>query len=190
MPHIVLVLFVAAIVALQTGCASTAPRYDANYSAVQDLKSAGIAAVAVNDFAADPKSAKVIESLTIRGGKYSSPAGTFARYVSNALRLELDSARAGNAQPAIIIDGVLLRNELNAAGFSTGFAILELALTVKSGGALVYEGKKSARHEWPSNFVGAIAIPRAIENYPIAVRKVLAEFYSDPAFVRAISAAR
>jgi hypothetical protein len=189
MRHVALLIVVVGIAALQAGCASTAPRYDASYSAVQDLKRAEVSRVTVNDFVADPRSAKAIESLTIRGGKYSSPAGTFAKYVSDALRQELESARTADSRSTIVIDGVLLQNELNAAGFSTGYAVLELALTVKSGGRPVYEGKKSARHEWPSNFVGAIAIPRAIENYPVVVRKVLAEFYADPVFIQSIAIA-
>ena len=45
---------------------------------------------------------------------------------------------------------------------------------------------KTARHEWDSAFLGSIAIPRAQQNYPIVVQKLLASLYVDLEFLQAL----
>jgi len=42
------------------------------------------------------------------------------------------------------------------------------------------------RSEWDSSFAAAIAVPRATQQYPLIVQKLLRELYSDPAFISAI----
>ena len=49
-----------------------------------------------------------------------------------------------------------------------------------------YDQVKSIHDVWDSSFMGAIAIPRAQERYPIMVQKLLAELYTDPAFMGAL----
>jgi hypothetical protein len=173
-------------VVLLSACATTAPRYEANHAAISDLKTSTLAGVTVRDFTANPDRKVKVETLTLRGGSFKSPYGTFAKYVTAALREELERGGATAAGPGPVIDGVLVRNEINAAGFSTGYADIELALNVRRDGQLVYQASKTAHHEWQSSFVGAVAIPRAMQNYHVVIRKVLAEFYSDQAFVLAI----
>jgi hypothetical protein len=49
-----------------------------------------------------------------------------------------------------------------------------------------YYKVKSIHDEWDSSFVGAIAIPRATERYPVMVQKLLAALYADAAFTQAL----
>jgi hypothetical protein len=172
--------------AVLAGCAATAPRYPTNYPAVTELRAAGLAPVRVNAFTAAPGADRRIESLTIRGGKLSSPYGTYVAYLSEALKDDLDHAGLLDEQSGVALDGVLIRNSIDGSGFTTGFAEIEARLTVSRAGAPVYEATKAVRHEWPSNMVGAVAIPRAISNYGAAVRKLLADFYADPGFTAAL----
>jgi hypothetical protein len=174
------------LAALLAACATTAPRYATNYPAVTELKAAGLAPVRVSAFTTAPDPKGLIESLTIRGGKMSSPYGSYAAYLSEALKQDLDHAGLLDATSPVQIEGILIRNTIDASGFSVGNAEIEARLTVSRNGSVAYAETKSVRHEWPSNFVGAVAIPRAIENYSVVVRKLLAEFYADSVFKGAL----
>jgi len=57
---------------------------------------------------------------------------------------------------------------------------------ITRGGQTRYDQVKSIHDEWDSSFVGAIAIPRAQERYPIMVQKLLSELFTDPAFLQAV----
>lgn len=180
LPHLAAILLVAV---LATGCTISGPRYTTNYAAVETLKGANLAPVKVG---AVKSTDKKIESLTIRGSSYKSPYGSFTEYFRAALRDELDHASLLDDKSGTEIEGTLVRNELNGAGVSTGFAEIEAKLAVRREGSVVYERTKVAREEWPSSFIGGIAIPRAAQNYPLAIKKVLNEFYSDPEFIAAL----
>ena len=180
LPHLAAILLVAV---LATGCTIAGPRYTTNYAAVETLKGANLAPVKVG---AIKPSDKKVESLSIRGSTYKSPYGSFAEYMRAALLDELDHANLLDDKSGTEIEGTLVRNELNGAGVSTGFAEIEARLAVRREGNVLYERTKVGREEWPSSFVGGIAIPRAAQNYPLAIKKVLNEFYSDPEFIAAL----
>jgi len=84
------------------------------------------------------------------------------------------------------LSGVLFKNEFDASGLSLGYGIMEAQLTVKKDGAVRYDKKKSVRHEWESSFAGMVAIPKARLNYTVVVQKLLASFYNDPEFQKAL----
>jgi len=169
-----------------TGCALTAPTYSTNYGAVATLKAENLEPVNVGQVTKESGSKRNVDNLTIRASTYNSPNGSFTSYFREALKDELDHANLIDPKAAIQIDGVLIRNNLDASGFSIGFAEIEARLVVHRDSNILYEGTKSIRHEWPSSFVGGVAIPRAATNYPLAVRKLLGEFYADPAFIAAL----
>jgi hypothetical protein len=178
----------AAIAIAASGCASQAPRYNTNYGSVTVLKSAGLESVKVGEIAKLPAKAKAddVDRLTIRGGTYNSPYGSFTAFLREALKDELDHADLLNDKSSFQIDGVLLRNVLDGSGFSIGFAEIEAQFVVKRSGSSIYDKTHTARVEWPSSFVGAVAIPRAMQNYQLVVRDLLAKLYADPAFVAAL----
>ena len=180
--HLAAILLVAV---LATGCTISGPRYTTNYAAVETLKSANLAPVKVGAIG-KPANDKKVESVSIRGSTYKSPYGSFTEYFRAALRDELDHANLLDDKSGTEIEGTLLRNELNGAGVSTGYAEIEAKLAVRREGSVVYERTKVGREEWPSSFIGGVAIPRAAQNYPLAIKKVLNEFYADPEFIAAL----
>src|SRR5262249_38677208 len=110
------------------------------------------------------------ERLTIRGSTYSSPYGSFEAYLSSALEEDLSQAGLLSDQSDTLINTTLVRNELDGSGFSQGYAEIEARFEVKRAGNVVYDRSKVARQEWPSSVLGPVAIPRAAQNYPIAVQ--------------------
>jgi hypothetical protein len=174
------------IAAIISGCSITAPRYSANYAGATDLKSANLVPMRVADIARDNGSKKEIESLTIRASSLHSPYGSFESYLNSALREDLSQSGLLAEQSDTIVSTSLIRNEIDASGFSTGHAEIEARFEVRRAGKVVYDHTKVARHEWPSSFVGGVAIPRAAQNYPLAVSKLLGTLYADPQFIAAL----
>jgi hypothetical protein len=176
------VLFLAAT----TACASVAPKYTPLPDNVNRLRDAEAAPVKVAEFTADPQVGDAVNQLSIRGGSYSSPyEGSYVNYLREALRQDLEEARLLNPAAAVEVCGVLVRNELET-GTAKGTASMTARFTVKSGGQIRFDKTKSATYEWESSFVGAVAIPRAQQNYPIVVQRLLSSLYTDADFIRAL----
>ena len=67
-----------------------------------------------------------------------------------------------------------------------GVGTISARFVVKRDGAVRYDQVKTVRSEWDSSFAAAIAVPRATQQYPLVVQKLLGSLYSDPAFISAI----
>lgn len=171
------------VAALATGCTINAPRYSANLAGVTSLKAQNLAPVKVAGAESSVGAKKKTENLTIRGSAYKSPYGSFENYLSAALREDLTQAGLLAEQSDLQIGATLIRNELDGSGVSLGYAEIEARFEVKRSGAVVYDKAKVARQEWPSSFIGGIAIPRAAQNYPLTVSKLLGTLYEDPDFL-------
>ena len=52
-------------------------------------------------------------------------------------------------------------------------------------GVVVYDKTHNVVHEWESSFIGALAIPAAMQGYAAAVQKLTGQLFADPAFVQA-----
>jgi len=174
------------VAALASGCSINAPRYSANYAGVTDLKTANLVPVKIAEVAKASGPRKKTESLTIRGSTYHSPYGSFEAYLNSALREDLSQAGLVVEQSDTVVSSTLVRNVLDGSGFSTGYAEIEARFEVRRGGSVLYDRTKTVRHEWPSSFIGGIAIPRAAQNYPLAVNKLLGTLYADPQFIAAL----
>lgn len=179
-------LFAGILLTAMTACSTIAPKYTPAPEHVNALRDAGMEPLKLGDFTTDAKGGKDVNQLSIRGGAYVSPfEGSFVRYLREALRQELDDARLLDEHAAVELSGVLIRNELNAAGVSTANAVIEARFVVKRGGEVRYDKVKSATYEWESSFMGNVAIPRAQQNYPTVVQKLLKGLYVDPEFIAA-----
>ncbi|HPR05472.1 MAG TPA: hypothetical protein PK620_11885 [Denitromonas sp.] len=176
---------VVMLTATLSACSMVAPKYNTNFDNVDKLRSAKLEPVTVGAFATGEKGDDV-NRLTIRGSSYKSPNGSYTAYLQEAVRQELDDARLLDPKSQVELSGVLVRNELDGSGISTGFAEIEARFVVKRDGKIRFDKVKTARHEWDSAFLGSIAIPRAQQNYPIVVQKLLASLYVDLEFLQAL----
>ncbi|MCC7702614.1 hypothetical protein IGS59_10210 [Janthinobacterium sp. GW460P] len=163
-----------------SACSTVAPPYAPAMDNVQTLKNTGDAKARVGAFTADkPADA----SLSMRGTSLDSPyAKSYAAYIAEALKQELSLANKLAPDADIEISGILLKNDFDASGFSTGTAKIDVRFIVKKAGQVRYDQVKTASHEWPSSFVGAIALPRAMQEYTVVVQKLLADLYQDKQF--------
>jgi hypothetical protein len=166
------------------GCSTPAPPYSVSIPNVQTLKNSNAASVAVGEFSAQPPANN--ESIGVRANSMNSPKGTFAKYLQDALIQELTDAKLFDPKSEIQVSAVLTKNDISAAGFITNSAEIGARFTVKRAGKVTFDKVKVATTQWDSNFIGAIAIPRAIQNYPNVVTALLKQLYEDKEFLEAI----
>jgi hypothetical protein len=171
--------------ALASGCSLMAPRYTASLDNVQKLKDGGIAPTKVGTFRSDSGKDNP-PSISLRGSSLASPYNaSYADYLAEALKQELSMAGKLAPDAQIEVSGVLQKNDISVP-IGTGYGDITARFIVTRAGAVRYDQVKSIHDEWESSFVGAVAIPRAQEQYPILVQKLLAAVYADPAFVQAL----
>lgn len=173
-------------VALCGACTMVAPNYSASIPNIQKLKDAQDFKAAAGPFTAvgaDAHDARI----SIRANSMVSPYGkSYAAYVREALRQELEFAGKLAPDATLEISGTLTKNDLDASGFSKGYGGIEARFIVKRAGVVRYDAIKSASNEWVSSFVGAVAIPNAQAAYPELVQKLLSTLYADPQFIAAL----
>ena len=171
--------------ARSSGCSLVAPRYTASLDNVQKLKDGGVSPVKVGAFHSDPGKDNPA-AISLRGSSLASPYNnSYAEYLAEALKQELSMAGKLAPDAQIEVTGALQKNDISIP-ISTGTGDITARFIVTRGGAVRYDQVKSIHDQWDSSFVGAVAIPRAQEQYPLMVQKLLAALYADPAFLDAL----
>ena len=173
-------------VALTSGCSMVAPRYTPSLENVQKLKDSGAQVTNVGAFESTTTKENP-KAISIRGSSLNSPYdGSYGNYLADALKQELSLANKLAPDAEIQVTGALQKNDINAGSFSTASGDIAARFVVTRGGAVRYDQVKSIHDEWESSFVGAVAIPRAQQRYPVMVQKLLAALYADPTFLQAL----
>lgn len=170
-------------VLLSAGCAIKAPQYNAALDNVEQLKKAP-SAVKLGSFTAQ---SGVAGSIGLRGSPMESPVGTdYAAYLGDALQKELKLAGKLDPNSKLEVSGQLLKNDIAAGGILTNSGEVEARFVVKNDGVQRYDQVKRAELSWDSSLLGAIAIPRAQQQYPVIVQKLLSMLWGDTNFLDAL----
>jgi hypothetical protein len=171
---------------LASGCSLVAPRYTASLENVQKLKDAGGQSLKVGDFISTPGHDNP-QSISIRGSSLTSPYdGSYAKYLAEAIRQELSLAGKLSSDAKLEVSGDLQKNDISIPPVGNGHGDIAARFVLKRNDQVRYDQVKTVHFEWDSSFVGAVAIPRAQNNYPTLVQKLLAELYADPEFQAAL----
>lgn len=169
-----------------TGCTMMAPQYAPLLENVQTLRNGGMYSAQVAEFDSQPGQQNE-NPLSIRGNTIVSPyGGNYAGYLAEALRQELALAKKWSQSADTTVTGMVLRNTVDGSGMNTGTADIAVRFVVKRSNQVRYEQVKSVHHEFPSAFAAAVAVPRAMQEYQVAVQKLLGTLYADPAFFAAV----
>lgn len=173
-------------VALLPGCVSMpAPAYQPGIGNTERLIHMPMAPLAIGTFDAAPG---IDKPLNVRGSHLAGGAdGTFAGYIRDALATELRTAGRLDATAGTRVGGTLLMNDLHAST-AEGGARIRMRFTVERDGLRTYDRELAVQHAWESSFIGAIAIPAAMDNYAGAVQKLIGQLLDDPDFRRAVEA--
>lgn len=172
-----------------TGCAqikmgAPAPSIDN----IQMAKASGMAPASLGEFAPAPgKPARFDAGLDVRSNTLSSPIdGSFAKYLKETLATELMAAGLLDAASTLVIQGQLTQSEL-AVPTSQASGTLGARFVVVRAGRTVYDKELKVAATWESSFVGAVAIPAAVNEYTSLYRKLVGQLLGDPDFRRAVS---
>lgn len=167
-----------------SGCSLKSGLYSPDFNTVNELKDSNIKPINVEYCTYANQS---IDNIGLRGSSMVSPyGGTFADYIQKSLEEQLKSASLYDKKSDFSLSAVLLKNELDANGFSTGTADISAKFIVNKNKVTQYEKIHSIHHEWDSSFLGNIAIPEALRNYPIAVQKLINSLMLDKEFIKAV----
>lgn len=179
-------LCVAVITAfVLSGCAIQAGRYQPSLDNVEVIKKA-VPPVALGAFTVQP-GATGAQSIGLRGTSMNSAVGAdYAAYLADALRQELTLAGKLDAGSKIEISGLLVKNDIAAGGISTNSGEVEARFIVKNGGQQRFDKVKRVEASWESSFIGAVAIPKAQQQYPLMVQKLVAALLADADFQAAL----
>lgn len=186
MPKSLVAVFLLVFAFTGAGCSMVAPKYTPSVSGVQELKQSGDIKAEVAPFDSKEQRGNA-NPISLRGSQMHSPYNdSYAAYLTEAVRQDLILAGELSPQSDLVITGTLLKNDLSAGSASTGEGDIEARFIVRKGNDVRYNQVKQAHTKWESSFVGAVAIPKAQQQYPVLVQKLLGQLYSDPAFMKAL----
>lgn len=166
-----------------SGCSMVAPNYSPTVKSVQAVKNSGASALAVSKATASKAS---LNKVSLRGNTLKSPYGDYSSYVEQALKKELSDAGLLDEKSNVSIGTVLTKNNIDTS-MSKGTGDISAIFSVTKAGKKVFEKEISAHEEWDSSFVGAIAIPNAMNAYPTLVNHLVANLFNDKEFLKAIA---
>ncbi len=172
------------LASMLSGCSMMAPNYQPDLELVNEMKDFDLAKMKTGGFSGDEAQ---VTKISLRGSALNSPYNAkYSDYLKVAVAEQLKQANVWDENSTIVISGELLKNSLNGNGISTGEADIGALFVVTKDEQEVYRKEHLIHHEWPSSFVGAIAIPNAVNAYPVAMQKLMRAFLLDPDLIAAL----
>ena len=132
----------------------------------------------------DPRRDKELDGL--RGSSVTAPGGSFSRQLRDELVAELKAAGLYDEKSPAEISAQLADNRVDAA-ISVGTARLAAQFQVNRDGRKLFDKEVAAEASWESSFVGAVAIPTAINQYGALYKKLIGNLIGDPEFRKALA---
>lgn len=171
------------------GCASvTMPPPTATASTVEKLRAARLAPATTDRFGlAAGVSPEMDHSLSgLRGSSIQGANGSFSQQLKEVIITELKAAGLYDEKSDIQIGGELTDSQVDAA-IGTGTARLAARFTVDRAGKRVFDKPLAVDASWESSFVGAIAIPEAMNQYSALYKLLAAKLFEDADFRAALA---
>jgi hypothetical protein len=179
------IILILGLVLMTTSCATgdlgaPAPTLET----LQLARRAGVPSMQVGAFSATPGMPG--RTVVIRAGTMSAPKGTtFADYLRDSLASELAAAGKLDSKSEIVINGLLSESEVDSA-MPTANAKLGAHFSVTRGQLVIYQKNLSVHSQWPSAFLGAEAIPDAMNHYTALYDQLIQTLLADPEFLAAV----
>lgn len=159
-----------------------------SFEIIEKAKASRTAPVALGLFKVDPKvNADIDKGLNVRTNTIASPfENSFAQYLKQTLQTDLQASGLYDAAAPITLNGYLTESVLDVPT-DTGRANLGARFVLVRTGVTIFEKELKANANWPSSFLGPIAIPAAINHYTSLFHKLVGQLLDDPDFQRANS---
>ena len=111
-----------------------------------------------------------------------------AKYLGNALENDLRMGGKLDPKADLVLEGLLTASDLDT-GMDTGKGNLGAKFSLKRDGKSIFEKDLSVQAQWDSSFVGAVAIPEAINQYTALYDKLATALFTDSDFKAAVKVA-
>lgn len=178
-----LILFVGLIV---TGCASVKmPEPTASMGNLEKLRAANMVPAKAGNFKSSTPSLDS-DLSGLRGSSLHAASGSFSQQLKSEIIVELKSAGLYDEASKVTIEGLLTDSKVDAA-IGTGTARLAARFTVDRDEKRVFDKELSVESSWESSFVGAVAIPEAINHYSALYKALVGKLFEDSEFLAAVS---
>lgn len=170
------------------GCATQLGAPVATTDNILKAKASGMTPVQVGDFSLAPGKEEGMDTgISIRAASVSAPTeGSFSQYLKATLITELKAAGLLDPSSHSVIRGYLTQSEVNS-GITEGSGSLGARFIVTRDGRTVFDKELVVSSKWESSFVGAVAIPVAINEYTALYRKLVAALLDDSQFRAALN---
>ena len=167
-----------------SACSVNAPKYQPSAENINVLQDTTQNKISLGKFG---EAKAELNDLSLRGGSLISPYNnSYSAYLTQALEEELRLAGIWDKSSNIQVSGLLIDNQMDISGFSVGTASMKAKFVVTRNTKVVFSKTISAKHEWESSFIGAVAIPAGQNNYPVLVQKLFSKLFKDSSFQQAI----
>jgi len=155
---------------------------------VEKLRAANLAPAKAGTFklAAGKDAALDTRLPGLRGLQVEPGKGTWSQYLKDTLVVELTAAGLHDTASTIVIEGELTDSKVDAA-ISTGTGRVAARFTVASNARVVYDKELAVEAAWESSFMGAVAVPLAINQYGALYKNLVAKLVDDHDFRRVLA---
>lgn len=169
---------------LAAGCATvTVPPPAPNVELTEKLRAMPLAKMRVGSFVlASGKPAEMDRTVGgLRGSSLTPADGSFARQLRSELETALRSASLLDDASSLLVQGELTDSQVDAA-IGTGTARLAARFVLTRGGAQRFNKELVVESRWESSFIGAVAIPLAMNQYAALYRALVTKLVEDAEF--------
>jgi len=183
------VAVLGAAVTVLAGCAAVKlPAPTASGSTVQQLRSTKLVPARSGSFVLAPGKDPGMDQKVggLRGSSVTAESGSYAQYLKDTLVAELKAAGLYDEAAGVIIEGQLTDSQVDAA-IGTGTARLAARFMVLRTGRQVFDKELVVDARWDSSFIGAVAIPAAINQYTALYKALVAKLFADEGFQAALA---
>lgn len=176
-------LLVSLWCALLAGCVQVPVTYQPALENLELLRRVDFPPLNVGAFSLAPgKDPAMDKSVTARAASVvPEGGGALSQFLKDAITAELRTAGKYDSASTLEIRGLLTDSQLHAP-IDTGMGSLGAKFTLNRGTRVVYEKELSVQSAWESFFLGASAIPAAINEYTSLYKKLIGKLFGDSDF--------
>ncbi len=158
-----------------------------SFETVKLIQASQFAPVALGSFTAAASQQKFAKQINIRGSTMGPPkGGDFPGFLKQTLMSELAAAGRYDAGSIVSISAEMTKNNAGE-NLAKGAAQIAATFIVSRGGKPVFTRDYEVENRWKSDFIGAIAIPEAFQQYNELYSQIVRKVLSDPEFVAALA---
>ncbi|HEY0105439.1 MAG TPA: hypothetical protein VGB91_05090 [Rhizomicrobium sp.] len=180
---------VALLALASAGCAATIGQPQASLSGIQAVRQQDLPPIALGTFGPGGSvSASDDRATTVRAiNTLAAPGGTFSGYLKTTIESDLRAAGRLDPNAPVVLEGLLTRREI-VSSVGTGRAALAAHFTLRRDARVLLEKDIAVDATWDSSFLGAVAIPDAINNFTGLFERLSVKLLTDPDVKSALDA--